>query len=384
MNNDTLRFDSFIWAGFECTSALTKNGRLDLLNATRHNEMVREDYRLLKAVGIKTVREGLSWSRIDTAQGYDFGTWEQIARAGQGENMQQIWDLNHFDYPDRLDVFSNEFSERFAEYAKHAVEMLRKYIKDTLYIIPINEISFFAWIAADQGLWAPFLKGRENGARFKQILVKAAIAAITAIRTIDKNVRFIHCDPYMRRLAKEPANKLAIDHTEEFNTIIRYEAWDMLQGKLNPELGGNPQILDIVGINYYRHNQEWVLSKDNNSISHQAMSWESPYRVSFSGMLKEIHNRYNRPLVVTETGSYKGIRYKWWKRILEEIDEAKNANIPVYGACAYPVLDRPDWAGFLLPKSGLWDFDQSDPNCIRIPHERSLAIIENYIKGMSK
>lgn len=376
-------FDSFVWAGFECTSALSRDGRLNLLHATRHDEVVFEDYRLLKKIGIRTVREGLSWSRIDRGGGeYDFGIYEIIAGAGREEEIQQVWDLNHFDFPDAVDIFSPAFAARFAEYAKHAVSMLRKYIRGTLYITPINEISFFAWLGADQGYWAPFLKGRDNGLAFKKALVKASIAAIAAIRSIDRDVRFIQTDPYMRRLAREPANDEAKKHTEEFNNVIRYEAWDMFSGRTYPELGGSPDFLDIIGVNYYRHNQEWVLSRRGGGISHRAMSWDSPERVSFARMLGDIYERYGRDMVVSETGSYSGIRYKWWGRILKEVDEAVTHGLPVYGVCAYPVLDRPDWAGFLLPKSGLWDFDQKDPNLMRIPHERSLNLIEDYL--MSK
>ena len=252
-----------------------------------------------------------------------------------------------------------------------------------MYIVPINEISFFAWIGADQGRWAPYTRGSANGFKFKCQLVKASIAAMEAIWSVDKDVRFILVDPFMRRVAKLPANKKARTHADDFNNIVRFEAWDMLSGKKCPELGGAPKYLDIIGVNYYFHNQEWVLSKKGGGIGHEVMEWESPDRITLGSMLSDVHERYKRPILLSETGSFGDLRYRWWKRTLEEIEKAINNGIPLIGVCAYPTLDRPESAGFLLPNSGLWDFVSDDPVCVRIPHERSISIIKAYIQKRS-
>ncbi len=356
-----------------------------MLKESRHDIYCREDYQLLQNLEIKTVREGLAWSQIDQGNNiYDFSRFENIMKIGQEEGIQQIWDLNHFDYPDYLDPFTDLFITQFAEYAKRAITIIRKYQTGTLYIAPINEISFFAWIGADRGVWAPYKKGMENGLAFKKQLVKASIAAMDAIWKIDSDVEFIHIDPFMQRVAKEPANDLAKAHVDEFNNIIRLEAWDMLSGKTYPELGGDPKYLNIVGMNYYFHNQEWVKSVGQNNIKHQAMGMKSPGRVSFEEMIKTVYDRYKKPIFISETGSYDKQRYLWWRRVLNQIDEAKNHGLPVVGVCAYPAVDRPEWINYLLPHSGLWDFEGTDKECLRIPHEKTLSIIKWYSKKWNK
>jgi beta-glucosidase/6-phospho-beta-glucosidase/beta-galactosidase len=373
-------FSSFFMAGFECTASLAENKRrLDLLGATRHDVLVEEDYQLIKERGIHTVREGLNWSAIDKGSGlYDFSRFEQIMRAGRDRKIQQIWDLNHFDYPEYIDPFSDDLIAAFVQYSLAAHEVFRYYQPNgTLFLVPFNEISFFAWIGADMGWWAPYKKGQKNGFRFKQQLVKAAIACMDALWEKDSDIRFIHSDPFMRRLAVEPASKKALNHVDEFNNVIRFQAWDMLAGRLSPEIGGDPKYLDIIGLNYYIHNQEWVLSElGERKITHQLMDWDSKDRVSFADMLHTVYERYDRPLIVSETGSFGVHRLDWWKRIFVEVEEALGRKIPVLGMCAYPILDRPESAGFLLPNSGLWDFEGADEACRRIPHERALTIIE--------
>lgn len=365
-------------AGFECTYAkVSPNIRLDMLSSTKHDLYCAKDYRLIKEFGMNTVREGLSWHQIDKGNGnYKFDRFESLMAIAAEENIQQIWDLNHFDYPDDLNPFTNDFIERFSKYAREAVKLIRRYQSGTIYLVPINEISFFSWISADRGGWAPFKKGAQNGFRFKSQLVKASIQAMDRIWEVDSNIRFIQVDPFMRRLALPPAKKPAIKHVDEFNQIIRFQAWDMLSGKTYPELGGHPRYLDIIGVNYYLHNQEWVISHPNSrKITHQMMDWDSSDRVSFAKMLTEIYDRYHRPMVVTETGSFGDNRPSWWQRVLSEVNEGIDQGLPIYGVCAYPVLDRPESVNYLFPQSGLWDFKSGDKSLKRIPHETSLFYI---------
>lgn len=386
MPMNTLHFASFIWAGFECTYALNEiPERIDMLAASRHDEYCRIDYTLVKKIGIKTVREGLSWHQIDKGNGeFDFSRFENIMQIGKDESIQQIWDLNHFDYPDYLDPFSEAFIRQFAEYAKHALHIIRKYQTGQLFIAPINEISFFAWIGADRGVWAPYKRGRKKGFEFKKQLVKASLAAMKAIWEEDQNVRFLHIDPFMRRFAKDPANKKAKDHVNEFNNIVRFEAWDMISGNAYPELGGEPKYLDIIGMNYYFHNQEFVLSPGKNKISHQAMEWDSSYRIPFWHMVKDVYDRYKRPIVISETGSFGDLRFHWWERVLNEVNDGIQQNLPIYGICAYPTVDRPESVQYLERYSGLWDFESNDLQCLRIPHQKTLSIIQSYQQKWNK
>lgn len=383
-NFDKPKFNSFIWAGYECCYALPKDKkRLDLLKSTKHDEYCRLDYHLIKDLGITTVREGLSWSMIDKGNGtYDFSRFEKMLQIGKDEGIQQIWDLNHFDYPEDLDGFSPQFVTRFSLYAREAIKRIREYQSGTIYIAPWNEISFTAWMSADQGNWAPFTTGRNNGFKFKTQMVRAVIAAIEAIWDVDKNVRFIHVDPLMRRHPKEPASVKAKAVAHEFNDIIRFEAWDMIAGKTFPELGGNPKYLDILGINYYFHNQMWILSptKEHPEIHDTTMDWNSRDRVPFGDMLREVYQRYKRPMVLTETGSYGDLRFRWWTRILQEIDETLADRLPIYGVCSYPTVDKPATIDWLFVNSGLWDFDGDDPTLRRIPHDRTLHVIRDWIE----
>jgi len=297
-------FSSFMMAGFECSYPLLADGtRMDLLAASRHDVHVENDYALLSELGIRTAREGFSWSQIDRGDGrYDLSRFEPILAAASHSGVQQIWDLNHFDFPSHLDPLSDAFVYAFAEYARRVVDALRGRSHETLYIVPMNEPSFFAWMS-DCGLWAPFLRGESH--LFKRQLVRAAIAAMDAIWEIDARVRFIHADPFMYRRPHRSTNLADVSYCETFNENVRFECWDMISGRIEPELGGDPKYLDIVGINYYFHNQQFVRVEPDREMAFKTIPLNDPQRLPLDEVIGQVQARYGRPVVVTETGSYR-------------------------------------------------------------------------------
>jgi beta-glucosidase/6-phospho-beta-glucosidase/beta-galactosidase len=352
---------------------------MDLLAMSRHDALCREDYQLLKELGIKTVREGLSWSGIDNQHGhsYDFNRFEKMMAIGAEEGMQQIWDLNHFDYPDDIDPFSPEFVERFARYAAKAITLIKQYQPDQVYIVPINEISFFTFIAGSRGVWAPYAIGR--GQEFKRQLVRASIAAMNAIWSVDSTVRFIQVDPIFRRVPTEPITPAKELLASQF-VVDKFQAFDLLTGKVEPELGGDPKYLDLIGANYYLYNQEWITGEDpKKPETFKTIQLDEPGRVSVVELLREVYDRYQRPIIISETGSWGTGRPEWWRRLTQELLEAERQGFPLLGVCAYPIVDRPDWTEWHLTNSGLWDFKADDLTCKRYPHQETIAIVQKYI-----
>jgi hypothetical protein len=70
-----ISFKSFFMAGFECSShrRVGDGARLDLVAATGHDRLVREDYQACAAHGLRTVRDGLRWHLIEREPGRSTG-----------------------------------------------------------------------------------------------------------------------------------------------------------------------------------------------------------------------------------------------------------------------------------------------------------------------
>jgi len=346
-------FQSYLMGGFECSTHRNyKRKRLDVIAATRHDELAARDYERLLAVGMKTARDGARWHLIEkTPREYDFSSLVKQAEAAHDTGLQIIWDLFHYGFPDDLDVFSSQFIERFAGFAEATAEFLKSVIGQPLFICPVNEISFFAWIAGDVRGFYPFEQGR--GGELKRQLVKATIASIDRIRTIAPDTRFVLTDPAIR---VAPSNKLPQTVRDAANYhASQFEAFDMVIGRREPELGGAEKYLDIIGINYYFNNQ-WRHPSGRRIYRHH-----KAYQ-PFHELLRNFYERYKRPLIIAETGIENEARAEWFRYACEQAEIARSDGAQIEGICLYPIVNHPGWDDNRHCLNGLWDYPDADGN----------------------
>lgn len=249
--------------------------------------------------------------------------------ASVASGTEVIWDLCHWGIPDDIDLFSEAFPRRFAAFAQAAASLIRRHTSEVPVLCPINEISFWSWIGGDIGAFGPHQHGR--GPEMKRQLVRASIAAIRAIREVEPEARFVQPEPLIHVLPHGEDDKAEIDGY----STAQYEACDMLTGRLHPELGGAPELLDIVGVNYYWNNQ-WVHNGPRVPLGH-------PRHRSLHRMLVEVYERYRRPIVITETGAEAEDDIGWLGYVYAEVREAQRADAEVLGVCIYPVMDYSGW-----------------------------------------
>jgi hypothetical protein len=320
-------------AGFECSSHRRRDGqRLDLLRATGHDSWARSDYHQVAGLGLRAARDGVRWHIIESRSGhYDWSSFLPMLDATRAAGVEVIWDLCHYGWPDDLDIWSAEFVERFSRFAAAVARLIRDRSDASLLFCPVNEISYFAWAGGEVGRMQPAGGGR--GAELKRQLVRAGIAATEAIKTVDPTARFVTAEP----LIHVDAGLGPDDVQCAANTCrqSQFESIDMLTGRAAPELGGHPELVDIVGLNYYPDNQ-WYFNGSTIPLGHHA------YR-PLSDMLGEVYGRYGLPLMIAETGAEGHSRPYWLHYVADQVKAAILAGTPVLGLCLYPVLDYPGW-----------------------------------------
>jgi len=344
-------FKSFIQGGFECSTHRLRSGqRLDLIASTHHDEFLREDYERLKGAGIQTIREGLRWPQIETVPGVlDFDSLRPMIAASNEAGMQVIWDLFHFGWPDHLDIFHPDWVEAFGELTAGFIRIWTEESgRAPAFVAPMNEISFVSWAGGDSSYLNPFAQGR--GGELKQQLVRGALKAIPILRNELADVTIVSPEPVIH-IAGDP-NKPGDMESAEAYRLSMFEAWDMLTGRLHPELGGNPGGFDVIGINYYDRNQWW-------NYGETIRVGDPAYR-PFHLILQEVYERYQRPLFIAETGTEDDYRPAWFGYIAGEVRNATELGIPVHGICLYPILNHPGWDDNRHCHNGLWDYAEPD------------------------
>lgn len=354
-------FKSFWMGGFESATHINKYGtRLDLIATTQHDVLVNQDYALMKAAGMSVVRDAARWHLIEQKPGvYDFSSFLPMLQAAKLHDMQVIWDICHYGFPTHIDLLSPEFVPRFTDFTTALARFIKNNSDGIPFYCPFNEISFFSWAAGEDGWIHPFLKKR--GAEVKQQLVRACISAADAIKEVDPRARLVYVDPVIH--VHPPRDRPDLIEAARLHTESQYEALDMFLGKVNPELGGHPRYLDIIGVNFY-HSNQWEYGGER-------LRWEEEPRderwVPLHKILSDVHTRYGRPLFIGET-SHVGVgRAQWITEIADEVCIALQAGIPVQGVCLYPIIDRHDWENENhWHNSGLWDFKREQDTWTRV------------------
>ncbi len=343
-------FASFFMGGFECSTHRRPSGRrIDVIDASHHDLYAQADYARLAGSGLMTARDGLRWHLIDQQGHFDFHSASAQVKAARQAGVQVIWDLMHYGYPDDLSPFHQDFPERFAQFARAATLFLRTETPGTLWLCPVNEISFMSWAGAEVAYMNPFVHGR--GDELKAQLVRASVAAMQAAREVDPDVRFLHAEPLIHIRAHPETPEAGTEaqrlHEAQFTTL------DWLLGRARPELGGGPQYVDVLGLNIYPYNQ-WLHHTD--PTRRQVLPPEHPQFVPIDQQISAVYERYQLPLLIAETGTEDDQRAAWLRMVTTQALSLKARGLPLHGICLYPVVNHPGWDDDRHCHNGLWDY----------------------------
>lgn len=318
-----------IIAGFECATQRRRDGgRHDFVAATRHDLLADRDYALLHSVGIRGARDGLRWHLIETQPGrYDWSSFRRQQEAAHRAGVTVAWDLMHYGWPDWLSPLEPGFVDRFAGFAAAAAREIGPGGIHT----PVNEISFLTWGGGEVGYLEPFRTDCADA--LKRIYCRAAIGAAQAIRAVDPQAILLTSEPLIH-VVPAPDDRRGVTRAARLRWS-QHEAGRMLLGKAAPELGGDPALFDMIGLNYYPHNQF-------DSLRRTLLPGD-PRRRPLRDLLLEAQRLYGRPLYLSETGAEGDERAAWLADVAGEIRAANRHGGDVRALCLYPILNHLGW-----------------------------------------
>jgi beta-glucosidase/6-phospho-beta-glucosidase/beta-galactosidase len=373
-------FPTFFMSGFECSTFRWKGGdRRDLSHETQHLQHAREDYRLLADVGIGVAREGVPWPLVDRARKYDFSHIDPLIEAMNEAKVVPIWDLCHYGYPDDTDPFLDSFAERFATYCRAVAEYVAPRVKGPQSFPRITATPYCANFGGEWGWAPPYLKTKEDRFRLRVALCKADIAAVRAIREVIPDARMVHIDPLVQVVAPtdRPELEEAARHETYEDTFV---AWDILAGKQLPQLGGSPEVLDVVGANCYSFGQ----MEYREHGPHKALPPDDERIKPLCELLKLVWDRYRRPMIIGETSGLGGGRRSWLNDVIEESLAAVNEGMDMHGICLFPAVEMPDWHNGLWLKNGLCDVKLEGSELKRVRFEPFIDELRRWQKELNR
>jgi beta-glucosidase/6-phospho-beta-glucosidase/beta-galactosidase len=281
--------------------------------------------------------------------------------AAEQVGMQVIWDLFHYGSPDCIDQAANDFPERFTEFALKALEVQQSVSDRPPLVCPLNEINFLSW-AVDDGYFPRVGPNRRGW--FKRQLVRTAIAAARAIKEQWPTATIVWAEPLIH-IAPHDRRRSTIRAAEQ-NLQGMYEAYDWILGIAEPELGGDRSLVDVVGWNFYPHNQ-WYYKGPTIPMGHHE------YR-PLSDMIVEMAERYEKPVFLSETGAEGTGKPSWLHYVCNEVRDALGRGADIQGICWYPITAYPGWDNSRHAETGLLSTVVADGR--RHVDERLLAEFE--------
>ena len=350
-------FATFWQAGYEGADHVNHAGQpQDMNRVTGHLQRAHDDYALLARFGIRTVRESIGWRLVEHGGQFDFSPLLPRLEAARELGLQSCWTFCHYGWPDDVDIYGADFVPRFVRFCQTCARFLAPWLGEHPIYSPVNELSFTAWGLSVHMFRCLNMYHEHAGELGKRQLVRASVAAIDAIREISPGARFFQCDPLIHVIAPPDRPDWAAQAAGW--SASQFEALDMLCGRIEPELGGQPRYLDLVGGNYY-HSNQW------ESGTNLRLWWhlDDPRRRPLSDILVELHQRYGRPVLLAETSHVGSGRGVWIREMAEQVAMAHQRGAAVCGICLYPAIDRPDWDDAShWHHSGLWDLDHTGPD----------------------
>jgi beta-glucosidase/6-phospho-beta-glucosidase/beta-galactosidase len=373
-------FPTFFLSGFECSTFLWKDRkRRDLVEETQHRRHAHEDYHILRNLGIAVSREGIPWPLVERSGSYDFSPIDPMIEAMSRAQVLPIWDLCHYGYPDALDPFSEDFTERFADYCRAAARYVVPRLPAPHFFTPINEITFFSFCGGEWGWVAPYRNNRQDRFNLRLALCKAAIAGVKAIREVEPSARMVHIDPLVQVVApRDRPDQVEAAYQETY--VDSFIAWDILFGKEHPELGGSAEVLDIVGANNYSFGQ----MEYREQGPHQALDPGDDRVKPLCDLLHLVWERYRRPMIIGETSGMGHGRAAWLKDVMEESLAAVNMGMDLQGICLFPAVDMPDWHTGKWLNNGICDLVEDEGDLRRIPHAPYIEELRRWQRELNR
>lgn len=355
--------EEFLWAsGIEDTFVpQTRPGHraLDEYQLMGHYDHWREDLALARDLGVKALRWGVPWFRVEPLPGeFDWSWTDQVIPYLVGElGITPILDLMHYGCPFwlRREFASADYPRAVAAYAGAFARRYRGLVR---WYAPLNEPLVNALFCGKRGLWPPYLRGDGGYIRVTLQLVKGILRTVEAIREVDPGTIMVHVEATgLARAAREDLEALAVEDQRR-----GYLAYDLLTGRVTPEhplftwlvrngagpddlaaLARGPIQLDVLGLNFYPQWSTQQISVDRRGrLSYRAVE---PDGAGFSALIEDYHRRYGAPVIITETSARGDLptRSRWLAASVAAVRRLRGEGVPVLGYTWFPLFTMIDW-----------------------------------------
>jgi beta-glucosidase/6-phospho-beta-glucosidase/beta-galactosidase len=343
--------------------------RVDEMEKCGHYRRWREDFGLVRELGIGHLRYGPPYHRVHLAPGrYDWSICDDAFEELKRLAIAPIVDLCHFGVPDWLQDFQNpEFPRHFADYAG-AFAARYPWVR---HYTPVNEIYIAATFSAQYGWWNECLASDRAFVRALKHLCQANVLGMRAILRSQPDRIFIQSESSEYYHSEDPSCEeraailnekrfLSLDLTYGYPLNVRMYEYLLDNGMTREEYhwfrDQNVKARCIMGNDYYVTNEHRVCADGQVIASGEIFGY---YVIT-----RQYFERYHLPIMHTETNIVEPGAVTWLHKEWANLHRLKLDGVPVLGFTWYSLTDQVDWDSALREDAGrvnalgLFDLDR--------------------------
>lgn len=349
--------------------------------AADHYNRYKEDFDILKQLGLNSYRFSIEWSRIEPEPGVynqdELNHYADVISELRKRNIEPMVTLHHFTDPvwleDHGGWHGTEVAERFADYA----EIVAKNIGPVKYYCTINEPGSYLlmrYLAGDA--WPEWPKLSFNpiqGYKYLKNVIKAHKLAANKIKEInsDAQVGLAHALIDFQLGRHDPLSWLAKKQVEYLPDMF-------LLSRLKKNI-------DYIGVNYYlrmivksgfSHPAKWGTKWENKDGVRTDVGWEI-YPKGLYTVTQRV-KKFGLPILITENGIADAddkLRAKYIKDHIEEMSRSIRDGADIRGYYYWSLLDNYEWSEGYWPKFGLVAIDHKNQKRTIRPSAKEYAKI---------
>lgn len=358
--------------------------------ACDHYHRYKEDVALMKALGIKSYRFSISWSRVIPEKGKvnskGIAFYRDLIRELCSAGIEPLVTLYHWDMP--LWVYEDGGWEKeniIGHYCDYVRVVMEELSGDVTYWMTFNEPQVFIMMGYVAGTYAPF---KHKVFTFKKLVRNMLVAHGEGVQVIRK---YAKCPPKIG-IAMAAASYIPDDDSPEALEKARYYSFEHMIGAgsnsqwMDPVVLGRgagmmrnylkqkdleiiSQPIDFIGVNVYQPSNPMMPGyRENPNARKTAMGWLIDGRCLY-WTIRYYYERYRLPILVTENGManndavaedgkvHDAIREEFLHDYLGNVKRAVTEGIPVLGYQHWSVMDNLEWCEGFGPRFGLIHVD---------------------------
>jgi len=398
----------FLWiTGIEDTFIPhTRTGlrALDEYELTQHYKLWKQDFDLVGETGVKYLRWGIPWYRLQPAP--DRWDWEWTDKVldylVNVKRITPILDLMHYGTPLWLEnsFINANYPHYVAEYARQVVMRYKTLVH---YYTPLNEPMVNAEYCGRKADWPPYLAGDDGHIKLTLALAKGIALTTQVIKAEQPDSVTVQVEALWHSFTRDSALEERAFH---YNAC-QYLCFDLTTGRVNDDyilakylrahgttdadlewFYRNTVTFDFLGVNFYPWSYGELKQSSKGSVRY--VTGEPPGdRIAI--VIREAYERYRIPIIITETSAKRDIRGRaqWMDETLDTVRALRRVGFPIVGYTWFPLFTMVDWAyrtgrrplkEYLL-HLGLYDSAFDSKGRLR---RRKTALVKRFQQHISK